>query len=274
MYQPDSDLVVLITGYAVRIVGVLAMLFIGWIIAGWTGKIVRRTCDRAKIDLTLGKFFSKLARWAILVMVVLACLNQFGINTTGFAAVLAAAGFAVGMALQGSLSNFAAGVMLLIFRPFKVGDFVSVAGQTGKVNEIELFTTTLDTPDNRRLILPNGAVFGATIENITFHATRRADIAIGVDYTADIDKTREVLCEAIKSIPNILDDPAPQVALTGLGASSVDWAVRVWANASDIWPVKEATLRAVKNALDDASIGIPFPQMDVHLDGSVATTSK
>ncbi len=272
--QLDNDTMVLITQYAIRIVGALALLFIGWLAAGWCGSLVRRASDRANIDLTLGKFFAKLTRWAILVLVVLACLGQFGINTTGFAAVLAAAGFAVGMALQGSLSNFAAGVMLLIFRPFKVGDVVSVAGQTGKVNEIELFTTTLDTPDNRRMILPNGSVFGSTIENISFHATRRADVAVGVDYTADIDKTREVLTQAIKTLDNILEDPAPQVVLTGLGASSVDWAVRVWTNASDFWPVKEAALRAVKMALDDAGIGIPYPQMDVHLDGAVTTTSK
>lgn len=264
----------LIIEYATRVVGVLVLLLVAWVVAGWMGGLVRRSCERARIDLTLSKFFAKMVRWLILIMALLACLNLFGVNTTSFAAVLAAAGFAVGMALQGSLSNFSAGVMLLIFRPFKVGDVVSVAGQTGKVNEIALFTTTLDTPDNRRLILPNGSVFGSTIENITFHDTRRVAVDVGVDYTADIDRTRTVLQEAIAGVEGRLDDPASQVVLTGLGASSVDWQVRIWCNAADFWGVKEAATRAVKIALDQAGIGIPFPQMDVHVDGALAPSAS
>ncbi len=268
-----DDLNALITQYAIRVIGVLVLIIVGWIVAGFVGKLVARSCERADFDLTLSKFFAKMARWAILVFVLLACLNLFGVNTTSFAAVLAAAGLAVGLALQGSLSNFAAGVMLLIFRPFKVGDVVNVCGQTGKVHEIELFTTTMDTFDNRRLILPNGSVFGATIENITYHDTRRVDVSVGAEYSADIDQTRSVLEEAAKNVPDILEDPAPQVVLVELGASSVDWKVRVWCNTADFWGVKEAATRAVKVALDQAGIGIPFPQMDVHVDGGLTGQS-
>lgn len=273
MPELSEETMGLIMQYATRAVGVVVLLFVAWIVSGWVGRIIRRSCDRAKIDLTLGKFFAKMASWAILILAVLACLGVFGVNTTSFAAVLAAAGLAVGLALQGSLSNFASGVMLLIFRPFKVGDVVTVNGVTGKVDEIELFTTTLDTPDNRRMILPNSAVFGTTIENITYHDTRRVDVAVGVDYSADIDKSRSVLADAAAAVPDRLEDPAPQIVLTGLGASSVDWTVRIWCRTSDYWAVKEAATREVKMALDQVGIGIPYPQMDVHLDGTVARSS-
>lgn len=269
MPELSEETIALIMQYATRAVGVIVLLFVAWIVSGWVGRIIRRSCDRANIDLTLGKFFAKMASWSILILAVLACLGVFGVNTTSFAAVLAAAGLAVGLALQGSLSNFASGVMLLIFRPFKVGDVVSVNGVIGKVNEIELFTTTLDTPDNRRMILPNGAVFGSTIENISYHDTRRVDVPVGVDYSAEIDKTRSVLADAAAAVPDRLDDPAPQIVLGELGASSVDWTVRVWCNAADYWGVKEAATREIKMALDKAGIGIPFPQMDVHLDGAI-----
>ena len=273
MPEVSEDTMALVTDYGLNALWALAVLFGGWIVAGWIGGAVRKACDKAKIDVTLGKFFAKAARWIILIMVVLACLGMFGVETTSFAAVLAAAGFAVGMALQGTLSNFAAGVMLLIFRPFKVGDVVCVAGHTGKVNEIELFTTTMDTPDNRRLILPNGAIFGASIENVTFHDKRRVDVAVGVDYSADIDKTRAVLTEAATGVTGRLQDEDPMVILAELGASSVDWSVRVWSKTADFFAVKEALTEAIKKALDQAEIGIPFPQMDVHVDGALSGAS-
>lgn len=269
MFGLSEETMQTVMTYATKTVMVLVFFLAGWIAAGWMGRLVGRACDKAKLDLTLGKFFSKMVRWIILLMVVLACLGAFGVETTSFAAVFAAAGFAVGMAMQGTLSNFAAGVMLLVFRPFKVGDVVSVAGQTGKVNEIELFTTTLDTPDNRRLILPNSNVFGAVIENISFHERRRADVNVGVDYSADIDQTRSVLLKAAMGVEGRLEQEEPQIVLTGLGGSSVDWQVRVWCHRDNFWPVKDTTTRAIKVALDEAGIGIPFPQMDVHLDGAV-----
>jgi len=255
-------------GYAVNVVGVLVLVFVGWIVAGWTRRVTRRGLERAGVDATLTKFFGNLARYVVLIVVVLAALERFGVQTTSFAAVLAAAGFAIGLALQGTLSNFSAGVMLLTFRPFKVGDVVSVAGVTGKVNEIELFTTTLDTPDNRRLIVPNSTVFGSTIENITYHPIRRVDVVVGTDYGADLARARAVLEETARA-HHAVDEQTPAVVLTGLGESSIDWQVRVWCKTEDYFAVKDALTHAVKDALDAAGIGIPFPQRDVHIDGSL-----
>jgi small conductance mechanosensitive channel len=248
-----------------RMAVALIVLIAGWILAGWVGGIARKALARARIDETLSKFLSKTARWAIILLVVLACLSVFGVETTSVAAVIGSAGIAVGLAFQGTLSNFAAGIMLLMFRPFHVGDVITVAGQTGKVDEIELFTTTLDTFDNRRFIIPNGQVFGAMIENITYHPRRRADVDVGVAYSADIDRTREVLTQAARNVPGGLLEPEPAVILLGLGESAVNWSVRVWAKAGEFADVRQATIRAVKVALDEAGIGIPFPQMDVHV---------
>jgi small conductance mechanosensitive channel len=257
--------------FGMKVVGVVVMLFVAWIIAGWLGRMARKAMLRAKLDETLTKFFSKLIRWGVLVLALLACLGVFGVETTSFAAVIGAAGLAIGLAFQGTLGNFASGVMLLIFRPFKVGDVVNVAGQVGKVDEIELFTTTIDTPDNRRIIIPNGSVFGSVIENISHHATRRVDVAVGSDYSADLDTTRDILLRAATNVSGRLDDPEPAVVLLELGASSIDWSVRVWCNSADFWGVKQALTRDVKNSLDQAGIGIPFPQMDVHMDPAAAS---
>ncbi len=261
-----EKMIPIVTTYGLRILGVLALLAVVWIFGAWTRKLVRRSLKKVDFDDTLTIFFGNLARWAILLMGGLGCLGIFGVETTSFAAVLGAAGLAVGLAFQGSLSNLASGVMLLIFRPFKVGDVIAVAGEKGKVQEIGIFTTIMDTPDNRRIILPNGTIFGSTIENVTFHDLRRVDVAVGVDYTADMDTTREILERAAQDVPGKVDDPASQVALCELGASSVDWVVRVWCQTGDFWAVKEATTRAIKMELDGANIGIPFPQSDVHLD--------
>ena len=245
---------------------VLILLVIGWIAAGWAGMVARRAVGRAGLDETLSRFLGKLARWSVLSLVLVGCLTVFGVESTSFAAVIGSAGLAVGLALQGTLGNFAAGIMLLMFRPFNVGDVVQIAGETGKVNAVELFTTTLDTFDNRRFIIPNGPIFGSTIENITFHPHRRAEVAVGVAYTADIDRTRDVLMQAATSVPGSLETPNPAVVLLELGDSTVNWSVRVWAPTTEYGSVKQATVRAVKMALDAAQIEIPFPQMDVHLD--------
>ncbi len=172
--------------------------------------------------------------------------------------------------MQGTLSNLAAGVMLMVFRPFKIDQIVSIAGHIGKVSEITLFTTNIDTLDNRRIIIPNSAVFGSTIENLTHNPIRRVDISVGVEYPADTDRTREVLEAAAKTVPGMINDPAPQVILLNLGDSSVDWQVRVWTKTDDYWDVLDAATRSVKVALDEAGLGIPFPQLDVHLDSPVA----
>jgi small conductance mechanosensitive channel len=256
----------LILAYGIPAITVLLILFIGFMLAGWASTTTLNACNKAKLDLTLGKFIARSAKWGVMLITVLFILSKFQIETASFAVVLGAAGLAIGLAFQGTLSNFASGIMLLIFRPYKVGDVISVAGQVGKIDELELFTTTMDTPDNRRIIVPNSSIFGSVIENITHHSTRRVDVNVGVSYSADIDQTREVLVAAAKSIEGVLELPAMQIMLKDLGASSVDWVVRVWANTSDYWTVREALVRAIKMHLDEANISIPFPQMDVHLD--------
>lgn len=261
----------MIERYGIAALKVIVILFIGWLIASWTRRIVRKAMNNAGVDLTLTKFASNMARWAVLALVLTMVLGIFGIETTSFAALIAAGGLAIGFAFQGALGNMAAGVMLLVFRPFKVGDTIKAAGVLGKVDEIELFTTTLDTPDNRRLIIPNGAVFKSTIENISHHATRRIDVAVGVDYSADIDKTRAVLEKVVASIDLALADPAPAVSLGALGDSAVGWTCRIWVKKEHFGGAKESLTREIKMQLDAAGIGIPFPQMEVHVDGSITT---
>ncbi len=249
------------------ILKVVVILLVAWLISKWVASIIRNRGEKAKrVDTTLALFFSNLARWAILSMGVITAIGVVGIPTASFAAVIAAAGLAIGLALQGSLGNFASGVMLLIFRPFKVGDYINAAGTAGTVQEIQLFATILDTPDNRRLIVPNGSVFGATIENVSFHPTRRCDVAVGTEYGADLDEVRAVLKKAAEALPQKLADKDVAIVLQELGASSIDWSVRVWVASSDFWPAKDELTRLVKKHLDDANIGIPFPQMDVHLN--------
>ena len=263
----------LITTYGVRVSGAALLLFLAWIAADIARRLTRRAVRKAEIDQTLERFFGNLARYTVLLLAVLASLSVFGVETTTFAAILGAAGIAIGLAMQGSLSNFASGVMLLLFRPFKVGDTVIAAGQRGRVDEIQLFTTVLITPDNRVLIIPNSKVFGGVIENVTQLAMRRVDVDVGVDYAASVEQTRAVLDEAIASVDGVLEDPAPKCVLLGLGASAVDWQVRVWVNTDDFATVKERLTAAMKSELDKASIAIPFPQLDVHLAPNAAALS-
>lgn len=255
--------------WGVRVVGALVALFLAWVLASWIRRVIRSALTARKFDSTLTTFFANLARWAVLITAIVGVLGVFGIETASFAALVAALGLAIGLAFQGTLSNFAAGVMLLVFRPFRVGDYVRVAGETGVVEEIELFFTELKTLEAKRVIIPNSMVVAAPIENVTHHEVRRITIAVGVDYSADVDRTREVLRGSLAHIEGVLTDPAPQIFLNGLGASSVDWQVRVWTKGDDYWDVHERTVRAAKQALDEAKIGIPFPQMDVHLDEPV-----
>ena len=253
--------------WGVRVIGFLVALFVLKIVAGLLANSVKRSLTKRRFDETLTSFFANLVRYAVLAAGIIGCLGIFGIETTSFAAVLAAAGLAIGMALQGTLGNFAAGVMLLVFRPFKIGDFVNAGGQTGSVVEIGLFTTELKTLDARKIVVPNGKIFGDTIENISHHPLRRVDIPVGTAYEADIDTTRRAL-ERCAQIPDVLDQPAPQIFLKALGASSIDWEIRVWTQSEKYWDVHQAIIRAAKTELDQARIGIPFPQMDIHFDGS------
>ena len=269
----SPEMLATVVDYGTRVLGVVVILILAFSIGKWArGKAYRRLEETPRSDPTLNKFLASLLYYAIVGFALLACMNLFGIDVTSFVAVLAAAGFAVGLAFQGSLSNFAAGVMLLLFRPFGVGDKVSVAGVTGSVHEIGLFTTTMDSPDNRRFVVPNSEIFGSTIENYSHHDTRRVDVAVGTDYDADLGRTRSVLEEAAASVEGALDDPPPQIYLDELGGSSINWSVRVWAANADYWGVKEELTRTVKDALDDAGIGIPYPNMDVHLDGRLESS--
>lgn len=270
----SSDLMLLWEGVGWPLVKVLFLIVAVLVVSGWAKRFVTKVCKKANVEVTLARFFGTLAKYLIMILGGITILQTFGIEATSFAAVIAAVGFAIGMALSGMLGNIAAGVMLLIFRPFKVGDVVSAGGVTGKVFEIGLFTTVFDTPDNRRIIVPNGSVFGDTIENVSHHDSRRVDVAVGVAYEADIDEARRVLEKVCADVEGGLADPAPVVYLTELGGSSVDFALRVWAQAPDYWAVRERMTRDTKIALDAAGIGIPYPQRDVHIPQGVEVTVK
>jgi small conductance mechanosensitive channel len=261
-----ETLIPILTTWGINIAGVLIALWVSMKMSSWLQRQITRQLQARNFDATLSVFFGNLAKWAILVSAVLACLSIFGIQTTSFAAIIGAAGLAIGLSFQGTLSNFAAGVMILVFRPFKIGDLIQVDGVVGVVAEIGLFTVSMDSPDNRRFIVPNSAAIAGKIENMTHNALRRVDIDVGCDYSADIDHTRAILDAAAATVPGRDPEAGHQIFLAGLGGSSVDWQVRIWADPAIYWDVYQATIRATKMALDEAGIGIPFPQMDVHMD--------
>ncbi len=223
------------------------------------------------MDETLGRFAGNVVFYAVMIFAVLGVLGMFGVSVASFAAVLASAGFAIGLAFQGSLSNFAAGVLLLVLRPFKVGDLIEAAGVTATVFEIDLFTTTLDTPDNRRVIVPNSAVLNGNIENSSWHDVRRVEVAVGVAYEADLQQTRQALQAAADSLADFVvtgEGRGTWILLNELGDSSVNWRVRLWTRSTDYWSVREQLTAAVKQSLDQHGIAIPFPQLDVHWSGA------
>ncbi len=262
-WENNRDMII---PYATSAVGAIVFLFIAFIVAGWARRATTGTLRRAKTDETLAKFLGTIVRWGIVIMAFVAALGMFGVKTTSFVAIIGAAGLAIALSFQGALGSLASGVMLLLFRPFNVGDFIKAGGESGTVEEIGLIATTLDTPDKRRIIVPNSEIFGSTIENVSHHNERRADVEVGCDYSADIDETRAVLQRAGESVEGRDTSKDVQVYLKSLGGSSVDWVVRIWTTRDDFWAVKERGVRAVKMHLDEAGIGIPFPQMDVHLD--------
>ena len=260
----------MITKFGLKVILACAVLFAGWVVAKWVERLLSFRLEKSEFDPTLTHFFGSLTRYSILAITGLVCLGMFGVQTTSFAALIAASGLAIGLAFQGTLSSLAAGVMLIIFRPFKVGDYISTSDASGSVEKIGLFTTSLTTLDNRLIIVPNSNVFGSKIENVTAKEIRRVDVPVGVEYSADMDETRKVLETAIKDVPGALKEPASHAYLDSLGDSSVNWIVRVWCKTEDYWNVREQTVRASKYALDKAKIGIPFPQMDIHFDDSAA----
>jgi len=246
----------------------LVILVIGWMLARWARRLVMRGTERARVDATLGKFFGNITKWSILVFVIVTCLGTVGINTTGFAAVIAASGLAIGLALQGNLGNLASGVLLMIFRPFKIGDAVIVAGQAGIVDGIDLFTTNLDTGDMRRIIVPNGAIFSGVIENQTHHYRRQAVVAVPISPAASLDEAHRTLEAALqrvlKTVPGVMADPPPAAVLAEL-SPVVIWNVSVWAETARFGGVRPALLREIKLAIDAAKIGPVGPSMDVRI---------
>ncbi len=270
----EAQMIVL-RDYGAKGLAICAAVVVSYTIASAIGRFTGRIVSE-KVDLTLGKFLAKAVRNVLMIIVAMVVLGYFGIDVTAFAAVLAAAGFAVGMALQGTLSNFAAGVMLLIFRPFKVEEYICVAGTEGTVEEIDLFTTRLNALDNRHLIIPNGEIFGSLLENYTRNETRRVDVNVGAAYEADLDATRAALETAVRSVQmqGLASHENGQVYLDQLGGSSVDWQLRVWCKPQDYFDVREQLTAAAKQSLDAAGISIPFPQMDVNVVGKVLTRTQ
>lgn len=262
--------VALVTSYGLSVIGAIVILIVGFVIAGWVRRSVERGLSKfRKVDETLRSFFSSLAYYAIIVFTIIAVLSQFGVETTSFIAVLGAAGLAIGLALQGTLSNVAAGVMLLLFRPFKVGDYVEAGGLAGTVKSISLFVTELATPDNVQIIAPNSELWGSAIKNYSFHPTRRVDIVLGIAYEDEIDKALAAIVEESKKDSRVLGDPEPMAAVTDLGDSSVNFTVRVWCNAADFWPLKFDLTKNLKNRMDAEGITIPYPQRTVHMVGAM-----
>ncbi len=244
----------------------LLIFIIGSWIAGRVGKFVTGLGAKYEsLDDTLFKFLGSVARYIILAFVFIAVLNRFGVETTSIVALLGAAGLAVGLALQGAMSNLAAGVMLMIFRPYKVGDFIDAAGNFGNVQEISLFTTVLRTFDHQQIIIPNGKIWGEQIVNHSHHEIRGVEMTFGVSYDSDIDKTRKVIADVFKNHPHILDDPAPDIAVSTLNDSSVDFITRPFVKGEHWFDVRYSVPEAVKKALDKAGIEIPFPHQKVIL---------
>lgn len=255
----------LVIQYGIKVLVAIVIFIIGKMIANWLKKLVIRVMSKADVDQIIIGFTSSIAYIGMLAFVVVAALGQLGIQTTSFIAILGAAGLAIGLALQGSLANFAAGFLLIIFRPFKVGDVIEAAGVTGKVNAIHIFTTTLTTPDNKTIIVPNAKLGSDNIINYSTQATRRVDLTVGVSYDADLKEVRAILEDIVSKDARILADPEHQIAVAELADNSVNFVVRVWVESADYWGVFFDSTEAVKLRLDQAGIGIPYPQRDVHL---------
>ncbi|MEP4379619.1 MAG: mechanosensitive ion channel domain-containing protein [Alphaproteobacteria bacterium] len=254
-----------LASYGLNVLGALAIIVIGFIAAGWARRSLERALSRTgRVDATLVRFFGSIVRYAIIAFVIIAALQRFGVEATSLVAVFGAAGLAIGLALQGTLSNVAAGVMLLMFRPFKIGDFITAGGQTGTVKEVGLFTTEMATGDNVKIIVPNGQIWGTAIQNFSANPTRRVDLMMGIDYGDNIDTAMATINRVIGEESRALKDPESVVAVAELADSSVNIVVRVWVNAADYWGVRWDITKKLKEQLEADGISIPFPQQVVH----------
>ncbi|MEZ8130811.1 small-conductance mechanosensitive channel MscS [Enterovibrio norvegicus] len=256
--------------YGVNIITAIMIMLVGnWVVKKVAGSVAvvlkKRELDQSVVD-----FIENLVRYVMFTIVLIAALGRVGVETASIVAVIGAAGLAIGLALQGSLSNFAAGVLIVTFRPFKSGDHVEVGGVSGSVASIQIFSTILTTPDNKMVVVPNGTVISSPITNYSRHDTRRIDFVIGVSYKADLKKTKEVLTRVVKADPRVLQDPEPTIGVHALMDSSVNFVVRPWVNTSDYWATYFDLMQAIKEGLDEAGIEIPFPQMDVHYHAAAA----
>lgn len=251
--------------WTVNIVAALLVFLLGRWITSLVTRIIARMMESRQIDPSLISFTQSLTTAALMAFVIIAALAQLNVQTASFIAVIGAAGLAVGLALQGSLANFASGVLMIIFRPIKVGDYVEAAGTAGIVEDIQIFCTVLRTPDNKTIIVPNTSITGETIVNFSSKPTRRIDFEFGVAYDADLNQCRQVFQQVLAEDSRILNDPETVIAVKELADSAIIFVVRPWVNSADYWDVYFETMEKTKNALDAAGIGIPFPQMDVHL---------
>ncbi|WP_026971203.1 small-conductance mechanosensitive channel MscS [Aliagarivorans marinus] len=261
--EQNQDLII---QYLVNIAAALIIIVVGFIVAGILARGVEKLLNARNLDNTISHFIGSLVKYGVIAFVLIAALSRVGVQTASFVAVIGAAGLAIGLALQGSLSNFAAGVLIIGFRPFKAGDFVEIAGVSGAVQSVHIFTTELTTPDNKLVVVPNSSVLGGNIVNYSAKDKRRIDLVIGVGYNADLAKTKQVLRAVCEADERVLKDPDITVGVVELADSSVNFVVRPWVRTADYWGTYFDLMENIKNELDKAGIEIPFPQMDVHLD--------
>ena len=254
-----------LTLYGMKIIAAVVIIVVGL----WISKIIKncfvKTLQKKEVDPTLVGFFASMLHGGLVIFVVISAISKLGVQTTSFVAVIGAAGLAVGLALQGSLSNFAAGILLILFKPFKVGNFVKAGGEAGVIVEVGIFTTEMKTPDNVQIIIPNATIMGSAITNVSAHPTRRIDMTLGVGYGDDLNKAKKIIEGLLSADERVLKDPVVTIAVANLGESSVEFVVRPWVNSADYWAVKSDFIKAVKEKFDAEGISIPYPQSDVHL---------
>ncbi len=265
MEEIIKELQALVTAYGLSILGALATLLIGIWISKRLSKVIGKLLRKKEVDETLTNFLESLVKIALITFVIISAIDQIGVKTTSFVAIIGAAGLAIGFALQGSLSNFAAGVMLIIFKPIKAGNYIEAGGVSGSVETIGIFVTTLVTPDNKVIYVPNSNITGGNIVNYSVTDTRRVDMVFGIGYNDDIDKAKKIIKTILDEDKRILDEPAPQIVVSELADSSVNFNVKPWVNSGDYWNVYFDVTEKVKKTFDEHNISIPYPQRDVHL---------
>ncbi|EKT55901.1 small-conductance mechanosensitive channel MscS [Providencia sneebia] len=270
-FAANQDLLV---QYAVNIVSAIVILIVGFILAKWAGRVLHRLMTMRGIDSTVSDFLSAIVRYAIIAFTLIAVLGKIGVQTASVIAVIGAAGLAVGLALQNSLGNFAAGVLLVVFRPLKTGEYVKIGAVEGTVSNVQIFSTTLRTSDDRIIVIPNGKIIGDNIINVTREPNRRTDIIVGVAYDSDIDVVKKVLGDIVAADSRIMHDKGVTIRLNEMAPSSLNYLVRFWTTNGDTWPVYWDLMENFKRALDKHNIGIPFPQMDVHLHQQAQAVAK